>query len=151
MMGFKYKSRVFLVFCGIIFNNTSFAEMYKWIDEEGKTHYSQSPPNSGVEVHTIKAPSKVDTDNAGKTVSNQKKKADDLRDKRLAVEAEKKKSKEDAALKDENCKRAKTSYASYQRPRITEKNPDGSVRVIKEEERQKNMANAKKQVSELCK
>ncbi|MCG8614453.1 MAG: DUF4124 domain-containing protein, partial [Pseudomonadales bacterium] len=28
--------------------------MYKWVDEDGNTHYSQSPPPAGVEGTTIK-------------------------------------------------------------------------------------------------
>lgn len=150
MMKFQYNIRVFILLCGILFNGFSYAAMYKWIDENGRTHYSQSPPNSGVEVETIEPRAKVDTDSANKEITEQSKKAKELRDKRLSKEEQKRKVEQDADIKEKNCNQVKKSYTSYQKPRITLENNDGSSRILSEEERQKGLNKAQEQIDDFC-
>lgn len=40
------------------------AATYKWKDENGQTHYTQSPPPPGIEVERVGPPPKVDTERA---------------------------------------------------------------------------------------
>ena len=40
--------------------STTFAAMYKWVDEEGNTHYTQQPPPDGIESKTLKPPPAID-------------------------------------------------------------------------------------------
>ncbi|NIN36712.1 MAG: DUF4124 domain-containing protein, partial [Gammaproteobacteria bacterium] len=40
------------------------AQMYKWVDEAGTVHYSQSPPPAGIQATVIKPPPAVDSDTA---------------------------------------------------------------------------------------
>ncbi|MEM7027872.1 MAG: DUF4124 domain-containing protein [Pseudomonadota bacterium] len=133
-----------------MFSINSQAEMYKWVDEQGNTHYTQSPPPDDIKAETIKPPSKVDTDGATKTLEQKKKKVDDLREKRITSAEEKQKAENDIREKEEKCNQAKERLASYQRPRVSLENPDGSLRVIPEEERQVEIKKSQGYVTEFC-
>jgi len=150
MSKFNYKIRGLIILCCIIFANSSIAAMYKWVDEKGNTHYTQKPPSTNVEVEIIKPPRAVDTEGANKSLDEQKKKAGALRDDRLSKADEKRKAEEKAAIIDKHCKQAQASKASYLRPRVTNENEDGSLRVLTEEERQEGISKAQKQIDEYC-
>jgi len=128
---FSYNIRANLLILNFIFSFPVAAEMYKWDDENGDTHYSQSPPNSDVNVKIIKPPSTVDTEGANKTLQEQKEKYDKLRNDRLAVVDEQKKSEEETLANQEKCEQARKRLASYQRPRVNTKNPDGSLSSLR--------------------
>ena len=147
---FSNITKISLFVCGILFCIAASAEMYKWVDEDGNTHYSQSPPVSDVEVETIKPPPTIDIDAANKALEEQKKKADKLKDERLTAKEEKKKAEEETAQKQKECDMAKKRLASYQRPRVNVKNPDGSLRVIEEEERQAEIKKSKEYIEKAC-
>lgn len=126
------------------------AEMYKWVDEEGNTHYSQSPPPGNINAEAIKPPPKVDTQEASKSLEQQKKKATDLREKRLTAAEEKQKAEDEAAEKEKKCQQARDRLASYQRPRVNLKNPDGTLRIVPEEERQAEIKKSQEYVNKAC-
>ena len=50
----------------ILVPQNSIARMYKWVDEDGNTQYTQSPPPGDIESEVIKPPPKVDTEAAEK-------------------------------------------------------------------------------------
>ena len=133
-----------------LFSFTCHAAMYKWVDEQGNTHYSQTPPNSDVEVKTIKAPPKVDTEAAARALEEQNKKVSDLREKRINEAEEQEKAESEKAEKEEKCQQAKARLASYQRPRVNQKNPDGTIRTITEEERQAEIKKSKEYIEKAC-
>ena len=43
----------------LLMSATADAKMYKWVDDEGNVHYSQTKPDADTEVQTIKPPPKV--------------------------------------------------------------------------------------------
>ena len=56
-------SCIFLVFALIAFSTS--AEIYKWVDEEGKVHYGENPPQTeNTDIKTIKIRDNVDTKSA---------------------------------------------------------------------------------------
>ena len=126
------------------------AEMYKWVDEDGNTHYTQSPPPGGIESQTIKPPLKVDSANAQSEVERQTGKADELRkerqEKKNAIELQ----KENEAVQKENCKRAKQRLATYSRPRGLIEQEDGSRVRITEEERQAGLKDSQEMIEKYC-
>ena len=128
----------------------SLATAYKWVDEDGNTHYTQTPPPGDTPGKAINRPPKVDTEAARGKIKALTERADKLqadraekaeqRQKKLAQEAEQ------ATL----CQQARTSRASYERPRVNEVMADGSRRIMGEEERQAGLARAKDLVSKFC-
>jgi uncharacterized protein DUF4124 len=140
-------SSIFLV---SLYSNDSLARIYKWVDENGKTHYTQSPPPGDTESEQLEYGSKVDTDAAVKEMEDKKQKADNLQSERHKKAELAEKERKIAQQKEERCKQAKASLTSYQRPRVNRVNEDGSREVIGEEERLNSIENAEKQVEEAC-
>ena len=126
------------------------ADIYKWVDEDGNTVYSQSPPTSDVEYERVSSPSKVDSARALKDLRDDKIKADKLRRERLSKDAERKKAQEAIALQEENCEIAQGKLASLQRPRAKILQPDGSRIRLNEEERQRQIKEAEAKIQEWC-
>mgnify|MGYP003624459369 FL=1 len=133
-----------------LFSHQSIAKIYKWVDENGKTHYTQSPPPGDTQSEQIKLNSKVDTESAQKQLEDQKNKADDLQSERHKKSEIAQKEKELAAKKEEWCERAKASKASFERPRVNAVNDDGSRRIMGDEERLEGLIKATKEVRDAC-
>jgi hypothetical protein len=142
--------RVCLILTGVFLSLGINAEMYKWVDEDGNTHYSQSPPVNNTNIEIINPPGTVDTKGAAEVLENQKNKVDKLRDDRIAAKEEKQKSEEEITRKKEACQKAKARLASYQRPRVKISNEDGSSSVMAEEARQAEIKKARAYMNETC-
>jgi uncharacterized protein DUF4124 len=142
---------VILLFNSFIFCNIANAEMYKWVDEDGNVHYSQSAPIDSVTVETIKPPPGVDTKSAIKALDKQKMTADKLREGRITKKENRQKAEEEALEKQKKCEQAKKRLASYERPRVSIINEDGSESVIPEEERQAKIKESQIYVDKACK
>jgi len=146
----RFIVKVSLLLCGFIISFSTTAEMYKWVDENGNIHYSQSRPNIDVDVEKIKPPAKIDTESAIKALEKQKQSVDKLRDNRITTKEEKLKAKEEEARKKEECQQAKARLASYQRPRVNILNEDGTKRTVPEEERQTEIKKSQAYVDKAC-
>ncbi len=143
-------SYIFLIFSSIFFTLGVNAEMYKWIDEDGNTQYSQSPPIGNTAVEIIKPPSRVDTESAAKALDERKETADKLREDRIKSTEENQTAEEEALAKQQKCDQARKRLASYQRPRVSLTNSDGSKRVLSDEERQAEIAKSNESIKTYC-
>lgn len=127
------------------------AEMYKWIDAEGYTHYTQSPPPGGVEVKTIKPPPNINSEQAEKQLQDRQKLLQAARDDRIKTD-ELKKDEQNAVEKQRaECEKAKARLASYQRPRVNLLDKDGNPSRATEEQRQAELAKSQELIKKLCK
>ncbi len=127
------------------------AAIYKWVDETGRTHYTQSKPPDEVEATTLKSTTKVDTESAQKTLQQQQKKANSaLKERQKKAEAAAKQ-KADAALDNKNCDLAKTNLSRLERPRINLVDDKGETYRAGEDERQRRLKKAREDVAEYCK
>ena len=126
------------------------AAMYKWVDEEGNTHYTQSPPPGDIQGETIAPPPDVDTKQAIQNLKEQQQQSDDyLKQQQDAADVQKKKD-EDAARKQANCEMAKKRLASYTEPRVKFVQPDGTRVRATEEERQAEIKKSQDMIDEFC-
>ena len=71
---------IFSLICLLGVPNQSHARLYKWIDADGNTHYTQQPPPDGIAAEDIKLPASVniDTEQATKSFEEQQKKEQEL-------------------------------------------------------------------------
>ncbi len=134
----------------VLVSSNVMAKMYKWVDEEGNTHYSQSPPvEHSAEV--IAPPPKVDTESAMKEIEKRReafKKADE--DKAKSIE-EQKKADEELALKEENCRLSKARLKSLQNSRkIRAVDDEGNIVRATEEEHKARIEHSMKNVEKWC-
>jgi uncharacterized protein DUF4124 len=134
----------------VVFQTSAFAEMYKWIDEDGNTHYTQNPPSGTIQAEIIKPPSKVDIEGATKKSKDQKNKADELMENRHKLAEDERKAKEEQDKKEESCKQARAQLARYQRPRVSVKDEEGNVTRITEEKRQAEIERIKENINKVC-
>jgi hypothetical protein len=129
------------------------AAMYRWVDENGVTVYSQSPPPSGdaVELQGQPAPSAETTDAARERLRDQLTQDFDDEEARSEAEAEKAKQAADEALREENCAAARENLEKFQNlgPRRVLM-PDGKTLRLSEDEVQAQITKAQGQVKTFC-
>lgn len=127
------------------------ADIYKWVDGEGNTHYTQHPPPAGIKGETMTSSAKVDADAAKKRAQKQIDMSNEARDARLKQAEEKQKAEAEQAKQKERCEQAKKRFASYSRARVNIVGKDGTRTRATEEQRQAELAKAEKAIKELCK
>ncbi len=128
------------------------AAMYKWVDEQGKTVYSQSPPPKG-KAERIKPPPPPAIDPAvarQQLEARQQALADRREDRELASQ----KAQEDKAQLErdrQRCAAARRNLQNFQGPpnRIV-RNANGEFQRYNEKERQAKIAEAQQAISESC-
>lgn len=127
------------------------AEMYKWVDENGQTHYTQEPPPPGIagsEIRPQAAPPA--TESAQESLRKLQERVDGRLEER---EKGKKTASEDAAHaaeKQKRCEAARQRLEKAERPRTNFVDPDGTQRRATEEERLEQIKQSEKQVAEFC-
>ena len=127
------------------------AEMYKWVDENGRVQYTQERPPPGIKGDTIKPPPPVDSEAAAKQLEAREELLKDAREGREKTAEDAKVAADDKAFNEENCRRVKQTVAAYQVPNALVQQPDGSRKRYTEDERQKGLSDAEARVKEFCK
>ena len=145
------KLTVLLLGCVCLSSQHAIAEMYKWVDAEGNTNYTQSPPPGDIEKEVIKPPPKINSELSEKQLENRKKELNESRDSRLESKQQKKEQQQDLEKQRADCGKAKARLASYERPRVNVKDKDGNPARVPEEQRQKEIEKSKELVAKLCK
>ncbi|WP_052761136.1 DUF4124 domain-containing protein [Sedimenticola thiotaurini] len=127
------------------------ARMYRWVDENGTTVYSQSPPPSGkaTEIKVQVAPP-TPPDNASEKQTADDTPAESAADK-PADGPTKAQIEESNRIKAENCAAARQNLEIYTNlgNRLI-RTPDGLYKRLTEEERQQKIDESKAQVEEFC-
>lgn len=134
-----------------LLSGTALAEKYyRWVDEEGTTHYTKNPPKGeqADEVNThYKASSSKD---------EEMKKLEQMRVRREKekeqTELEKRKEKEPEEVSEEFCEQHRKNLETLQnKPIVRRENPEtGEMEVIAQEEKEK-MIEKTRQALEKCK
>ena len=131
------------------------AELYKWVDEQGKVHYSDQPASGKIKSETkleiANQPAKAGADN---TKTWQEKDLDYKKRLADAAEAETKKQQvaQDAKTKLENCDKAKQNLSQLESNLpVTTFNENTGRTILNEAQRADATEKARKSVSEWCK
>ena len=153
----KSPVQLFIAVAILLATATVAAQVYKWVDKDGKVQYSDTPPPASATKTEAK---KVDTSPAAAAVGNTPTKAllDRAKDfdKRKADDAEKaKKSEADqktAAGNATNCSDARAAVRELETGRpIARTSEAGAREFLSDEARQAEMARAQKSVADFCK
>ena len=139
-----------LIVFGILFSFGADAAMYKWTDEDGNTHYTESPPPEGIEGSTISPPPKVDVESAQKALEKQQKKVESYSEAREKRAEEQAKKEAELELDKKNCEIARSNAASLERPRVNLQDEQGNVYKAPEEERLEKLQKAREDVTKYC-
>lgn len=130
-----------------------YADVYKWVDENGQTHYSQTAPeNQNAEM--IKAPPPPaslpeDAQQKIDTLIEQQTEARKAQEEQLAKQ---KQDDEQKQVLENNCNLAKSNLQVYMdNPGRRVLKEDGTVIRPTEEDRQQKIQEAKQDIKEYCK
>ena len=127
------------------------ATAYKWVDADGNTHYTQTPPPGDRPSQAISAPPPgADTEAARSKIKSLTERADRLQEERAEKAEKRRQQRAEEAERETLCQEARASRASYERPRVNQVMADGSRRVMGEEERQAGLARARALVGRFC-
>lgn len=142
---------------------SSHAELYKWVDESGKVHYSDVPPPEAKTTAIGRGKAKAAETPVTQSAATPNKAAPkSLADKELEFNKRRQEAKESAAKaekeaaaakeKQENCSRAKATLRSLQEgSRMSTTNEKGERIVIDDTARQRETERAQKDVDSWCK
>ncbi len=147
--GLRFSIRLILFYFVAI---NCYAEMYKWVDAEGNTHYSEKPPAGDVEVQTVKPPPKVDTESANKELEATKNKLKEIDKSRTKPAEDIAAENKQMEINKRNCETSRKNLASVNaNPRVYSTDADGTRYKLGEEERQAKIAAAKEAIAKYCK
>lgn len=158
--------RIIIIVLLFGFSIVANGELYKWVDSNGKTQYTDQPPPSGAAITEkrlkIKLPpiqstgnDENDKPNTGGVKNNKPKswaeRELDFKKRRVAEEQEEK--KQQAKLKEskEKCFQAKSKLKLYQEaPKLTVSDGKGGVMRADDAARQKGINEAQKEIESFC-
>lgn len=148
--------KLYLAIGLLITSMTSHAALNKWVDADGKVHYSDSAP-SDVKVKTVKSSSAPEGVIPASGVPAQKtlaeREADWKKSQKAKEESAQKaeKEKETALIKQKNCESARSNLAGYENTRSMVKYDSKGERVFLDDAaRNQTIENARKDVSTYC-
>ncbi len=130
------------------------AEAYRWVDENGVTIYSQTPPPGQTEAETIKPPPPpaMDSNETWNNLNRQWQEMQDREDARKDQKEETTDEKETQEARARNCQAAQRNLKRLVegRFRMRIKEPDGGYRVLPAEERQAKIEKARQVIEDNC-
>lgn len=131
--------------------STALAGMYKWVDEQGATHYSQNPPPGGKAQAIKPPPTPADSEAAVKRLEAQRQEAQKRREAGQQDARERQENTTSQAIREESCRLAQQNLGTLEaNSRVAIQDADGNMKRLSEEERQAQLTEAKKQVEEYC-
>lgn len=128
------------------------AQVYKWIDEEGITHYGeQAPADYEYELVTTSGAPPADAEKAKARLEKARAARAEEKEKTLDYAAQQKLRDEEAKIRKENCDSAKSNLKTIEEnARVRILGDDGEFRYLSEEERQQQIDRAKEIISNNC-
>lgn len=145
----------------LLTSGNSFAELNKWVDENGKVHYSDQPPPASVKAKTLRSTAAATSASgvaassapaAPKTIAERE--AELKKAQQAKKEAADKAANEQAAAETNkaNCATAQQNLRNLQAGiRMMEVNPKGENTFITEEQRQQRIDKTQQDIKTFCK
>ncbi len=130
------------------------AETYRWVDENGGTVYSQTPPPGGIPADRIKAPPPParSANEAWKGLDKQWQEMQDREDAEKEQNVQREADEKRQSEIDSNCLAAKHNLQILEsNNRKLIRTPDGVYHRVLPEERQEEIEKARKIIEESCK
>lgn len=127
------------------------AEVYKWVDEDGNTHYTQTPPPADIKGTRIKPSSGTESDEVVGDIRQRLQKLEKSREESEKAERERERRQERIELYKKNCRIAQERLNKLQTaPQVRAVDEDGNVTRLSVEEQQKRIAEVEKDIEKYC-
>lgn len=144
-----------LMFLALLFLFASAAngQIYKWVDRNGKTQYTDQPPPPGISKSEKMLGIQFSSQSVNEegTAKDSVEKEQTLKEKRAAREEERSKQLAEAKIKKENCLRAQSNLDLLKNSeRLSVPDGNGGVVDVDDHLRQKYMDEALKNITAYC-
>lgn len=152
-----------IIFCGLFFStSSSLAGIYKWVDDQGNTHYgSQPPPNTSRQKMDVQRYAPRDTSSYAKPGAKKIDEKADATEKSAEPAQEEKieqqpkevvESKADKKRRLAACTSARNSLSKMQSTgRIRQKDKDGNINYLSDKQKNASMKQLRNSISKHCK
>ncbi len=155
----------------LAFAASAFAQMYRWVDKDGRVHYTATPPPPGVKARTLRAPASspapaaddAERDDAAKDTGAKDARRGPLTPaeqeqefRKRQLEAQKAREKEalaaeEAETKRRNCMRARETLATLESgQRVSRTGADGERYYLDDAARARETEAARNAVQDWC-
>ena len=137
--------------CLLLLSFSTYGALHKWVDADGKVHYSDEPPPANVKGTTLKA-EPAPTGSAAKTTAERE--ADYKKSQKAKQEAEQKSAKqqEDALARQKNCENAQQNLRALEAGgRMSVYDDKGERSILDDAGRQQHIEQVRKIISTDCK
>ena len=143
-----------LLCCVVVFmfSCIAHAEIYKWVDEHGNTHYGDKPSSADAEQVPISKPASGNPNQASRA-EKQRRLLKLYEEERTEKKQQQAQQEKDKLLQQQNCAKAKKNLAAINRASFLYKKSEDPKNpyVYSDEERQKITEKAQKAVDQWCK
>ncbi|MCG8425983.1 MAG: DUF4124 domain-containing protein [Chromatiales bacterium] len=142
--------------CCLLLSLQSQGGIYRWVDENGKVHFSDRPVQDDAQEMAIpeqKPMYQFESDTQQQRQIEQQRRLemyDERREQKAQQRLEKKKREAQKAKLKRECAFAKDRLRRYQGAAIYVPQEDGSRRYLNEEQREKEIADLKQQIDKNC-
>jgi hypothetical protein len=136
--------------CLIGMSHSSHAELYKWVNEDGVTQYTQTPPPGDIQTETLEIHTPSTSALAVWEMENRIRRLNLEREARLIEEQNKGIDEENATVQVENCQRSRQRLASYSIPNALILQSDGSRARVDEDTRQRELTATQAMIKKYC-
>ncbi|MHB8472298.1 MAG: DUF4124 domain-containing protein [Gammaproteobacteria bacterium] len=144
------RPRLLLALASLSLVQPAFATAYKWVDKDGETHYSQSPPTA-VKTEVIKAPAGPASTPATPKAATAPSAKSPASESAAKPTPDAKAKAEDSAVRAENCASARKNLEVLKNaPRVTIKDQNGLYHRLNDDERKARSTEAQKRIDEFC-
>lgn len=144
---------LFALFFGFVFN--AHGQVYKWIDQDGNTQYTDHPPPSGdardEKKLSIKAQSPPSNNNKTSESETLDEKMQAFKKRRVSEQEAEEKQQAEAIENNKRCVSAQGQLKIFREsPRLTFPDGQGGIVYADDEMRQKKIAEAQKSIATYC-
>ena len=139
------------VACLLLLSFSAHAGLTKWVDAEGKVHYSDEPPPANVNAKVLAVPKAASGVPAEKTYVEQEAERKKALKNKAESEQKAAKQQEDAAAKQKYCASLRSHLATLEKgSRLATYNEKGESVIMDDAARQQQIEEARKQLSANC-
>jgi Domain of unknown function (DUF4124) len=145
--------KILIVACALALAPLASAQMYKYVDKDGKTVYTdQPPPDADSKAMRVPSSAVGNAPTPGKTAVQQDKELQKGREKTAEAAKKADETAARARAEEERCNSAKAAYAQYQLGgRIAKLNDKGEKIFLGDDEIDAAREKARQQVEQYCK
>ncbi len=142
---------LFLLVLGLGLSGPAAAEIYKWVDPDGETHYTERKPEAAATVVETVTPTNIQPRAERETWQTQNEAFSERRKDARELAEKDSKTADQAAKTKRNCEQANLRVATMERPRVNQVSADGTRARMPDEWRQAQLKEARAAVDKYCK